>query len=238
MTVSPSSATAGRTAKTRRRPRTSRASIRSSPLPQRRGSGSSMPPGTLAAPASTAARTRWRCRPARLTPRPWAARRCITGPAATHHSEEWWNGATDAPPTGQGGFGLSAFFPRPAYQDGFHAPRCGRSRTSSSTPTRPRRRDLSGLGRRLPGAALLRRHQRRGAWRGRRQRRSSTKRSARISATRTRPFMPSPRATSSTPPQNWAATSHMSASDPQAQCAAARHPRSNARPSERAVNPR
>ena len=44
----------------------------------------------------------------------------IAGPAATYHSEEWWNGSTDTPPTGQGGFGLSAFFDRPAYQDGFH----------------------------------------------------------------------------------------------------------------------
>jgi Pro-kumamolisin, activation domain/Bacterial Ig-like domain (group 1)/Invasin, domain 3/Subtilase family len=42
------------------------------------------------------------------------------GPAATHQSETWWDGATDVPATGQGGFGLSAFFARPAYQNGFH----------------------------------------------------------------------------------------------------------------------
>lgn len=33
-------------------------------------------------------------------------------------SERWWDGLADVPPTGQGGFGTSAFFPRPSYQDG------------------------------------------------------------------------------------------------------------------------
>jgi len=32
--------------------------------------------------------------------------------------ETWWNGSADTPQTGQGGFGISRFFTRPAYQDG------------------------------------------------------------------------------------------------------------------------
>lgn len=32
--------------------------------------------------------------------------------------EIWWNGSADTPQTGQGGFGTSRFFARPAYQDG------------------------------------------------------------------------------------------------------------------------
>lgn len=43
----------------------------------------------------------------------------ITGPTAVYQSETWWNGLTNTPPTGQGGFGVSRFFARPAYQDGF-----------------------------------------------------------------------------------------------------------------------
>lgn len=35
-----------------------------------------------------------------------------------YDTESWWNGAADTPPTGQGGFGASKFFGRPAYQDG------------------------------------------------------------------------------------------------------------------------
>ena len=34
----------------------------------------------------------------------------------TYGSETWWNGANGTPPTGQGGFGVSRFFPAPAYQ--------------------------------------------------------------------------------------------------------------------------
>lgn len=41
------------------------------------------------------------------------------GPGFTYGSETWWNGVADTPPTGQGGFGVSKFFPRPSYQDGF-----------------------------------------------------------------------------------------------------------------------
>ncbi len=36
-------------------------------------------------------------------------------------SEAWWDGTADLQPTGQGGYGLSAFFERPAYQDGWTA---------------------------------------------------------------------------------------------------------------------
>ena len=36
-------------------------------------------------------------------------------------SESWWDGTADTPPTGQGGFGVSAFFARPAYQDAWTA---------------------------------------------------------------------------------------------------------------------
>src|SRR5207253_2957487 len=38
--------------------------------------------------------------------------------AGTYGSETWWNSATDLVPGGQGGFGLSRFFPRPSYQSG------------------------------------------------------------------------------------------------------------------------
>ncbi len=38
------------------------------------------------------------------------------GPLNIYQSETWWNGAGATPPTGQGGFGLSKFFSRPAYQ--------------------------------------------------------------------------------------------------------------------------
>lgn len=41
------------------------------------------------------------------------------GVGGLYGGETWWNGATDTPPTGQGGFGVSKFFGRPAYQNGF-----------------------------------------------------------------------------------------------------------------------
>jgi subtilase family serine protease len=40
------------------------------------------------------------------------------GPGLTYGTEQWWNGTKDTPPTGQGGFGVSRFFPAPAYQKG------------------------------------------------------------------------------------------------------------------------
>lgn len=36
-------------------------------------------------------------------------------------SETWWDGSAANPPTGQGGFGVSVFFDRPAYQAGQHS---------------------------------------------------------------------------------------------------------------------
>ncbi|HZZ10977.1 MAG TPA: protease pro-enzyme activation domain-containing protein [Paraburkholderia sp.] len=39
------------------------------------------------------------------------------GPGHTYGSETWWDGTNDTPPTGQGGFGVSRFFARPAYQN-------------------------------------------------------------------------------------------------------------------------
>ena len=35
-------------------------------------------------------------------------------------SETWWDGSSASPPSGQGGFGVSRYFSRPAYQDGFN----------------------------------------------------------------------------------------------------------------------
>jgi hypothetical protein len=43
------------------------------------------------------------------------------GPAFTYGSETWWDGSPQSPATGQGGFGLSRFFARPVYQNGFTA---------------------------------------------------------------------------------------------------------------------
>jgi hypothetical protein len=45
----------------------------------------------------------------------------MLGPGHTYGSETWWNGVGDTPPTGQGGFGVSRFFGRPAYQNGHTA---------------------------------------------------------------------------------------------------------------------
>jgi hypothetical protein len=40
------------------------------------------------------------------------------GPGFTYGGESWWDGSTEVPPTGQGGFGVSRFFGRPPYQNG------------------------------------------------------------------------------------------------------------------------
>ncbi|MGA8276632.1 MAG: protease pro-enzyme activation domain-containing protein [Rhodanobacteraceae bacterium] len=40
------------------------------------------------------------------------------GPGDIWAGETWWNGTNDTPQTGQGGFGASRYFARPAYQDG------------------------------------------------------------------------------------------------------------------------
>ncbi len=39
----------------------------------------------------------------------------------TYGIEKFWDGTSGTPPTGQGGFGVSEFFARPGYQDGFTA---------------------------------------------------------------------------------------------------------------------
>ncbi|MFO1313349.1 MAG: protease pro-enzyme activation domain-containing protein [Burkholderiales bacterium] len=41
--------------------------------------------------------------------------------ALTYGTETWWNGTTASPPSGQGGYGVSKFFNRPSYQNGFTA---------------------------------------------------------------------------------------------------------------------
>jgi len=43
------------------------------------------------------------------------------GPGFTYQSETWWNGSNSTPVTGQGGFGVSRFFPRPSYQNSLNS---------------------------------------------------------------------------------------------------------------------
>ena len=43
------------------------------------------------------------------------------GVGFTYGSETWWDGNASTPPSGQGGFGVSKFFFRPGYQNGFNA---------------------------------------------------------------------------------------------------------------------
>ncbi len=66
-------------------------------------------PNTLAVPASSPSLTA-----VGGTSRTW-------GPGYIWESERWWNGSADPIPTGQGGFGTSRFFARPAFQNGFTA---------------------------------------------------------------------------------------------------------------------
>jgi hypothetical protein len=42
------------------------------------------------------------------------------GNGITYGGETWWNGTTSTPQTGEGGFGVSKFFTRPAYQNGLN----------------------------------------------------------------------------------------------------------------------
>ena len=42
------------------------------------------------------------------------------GPTYIYGTETWWDGTTNTPPTGQGGFGFSKYFPRPSYQAGLN----------------------------------------------------------------------------------------------------------------------
>ncbi|MGA9342543.1 MAG: protease pro-enzyme activation domain-containing protein [Rhodanobacteraceae bacterium] len=41
------------------------------------------------------------------------------GAGGVRQGETWWDGSAQTPQTGQGGFGVSRFFARPSYQDGF-----------------------------------------------------------------------------------------------------------------------
>jgi kumamolisin len=43
------------------------------------------------------------------------------GAGDLHAGETWWDGSASTPQTGRGGFGVSRFFARPAWQDGFTA---------------------------------------------------------------------------------------------------------------------
>jgi hypothetical protein len=43
------------------------------------------------------------------------------GPAMNLVSQRWWDGSASTPPTGSGGFGISKYFSKPAYQNGYTA---------------------------------------------------------------------------------------------------------------------
>ena len=42
----------------------------------------------------------------------------VGGTSPSNGGEVWWNGSSDVPPSGEGGFGVSQDFPRPSYQNG------------------------------------------------------------------------------------------------------------------------
>ncbi|SRR5579875_3888966 len=60
--------------------------------------------------------------------------------AGSYGGESWWDGTNNTPPTGQGGFGVSTFFTRPAYQNGLN-PLANRSVPDVTAPADP----LNGL---------------------------------------------------------------------------------------------
>jgi kumamolisin len=45
----------------------------------------------------------------------------VIGPGNTYGSETWWNGTNSTPVTGQGGFGVSKYFTKPAYQNALNS---------------------------------------------------------------------------------------------------------------------
>ena len=59
------------------------------------------------------------------------------GPGFTYGSESWWNGSTSVPPNGQGGFGVSLFFPQPAYQSSVFSGGTMRSIPDVAAPADP-----------------------------------------------------------------------------------------------------
>ena len=83
------------------------------------------------------------------------------GPGFTYAGESWWDGSTSVPPTGQGGFGVSVFFPQPTYQSSLLSggtmrwiPRCGCPRRSHLR-YRDMRGGRRGVPRRGPSLAAL-----------------------------------------------------------------------------------
>ncbi|MGA9335177.1 MAG: protease pro-enzyme activation domain-containing protein, partial [Rudaea sp.] len=60
----------------------------------------------------------------------------LPGLDGTYGSETWWDGSQHTPPSGQGGFGNSRFFARPAYQNGLNA-QAQRSIPDVSAPADP-----------------------------------------------------------------------------------------------------
>ena len=58
------------------------------------------------------------------------------GVGGTYGSETWWDGSQGTPPTGQGGYGVSRFFPRPAYQSALSTA-TGRSVPDIAIPADP-----------------------------------------------------------------------------------------------------
>ena len=59
------------------------------------------------------------------------------GPGFTYVGESWWNGSNSVPPTGQGGFGVSLFFPQPAYQSSVFSGGTMRSIPDVAAPADP-----------------------------------------------------------------------------------------------------
>ena len=159
-TASTSSATAGRIAKTRRRSPTCRASTRSCRPPLRRASACSTAPATRQHVSRRLAEHRRACR--RRRPRHRSRRHVAADepPASPTAAKNGGTAATHTPPTGQGGFGVSRFFARPAYQNGLNASAGARFRTSSRQRRSGQRRDdLPGRRRRLSDRSAVRRHQ-------------------------------------------------------------------------------
>jgi len=59
------------------------------------------------------------------------------GSGFTYGTETWWDGSGEIPATGQGGFGVSRYFARPSYQNGFNAS-ATRSVPDVAVPADPR----------------------------------------------------------------------------------------------------
>ena len=86
-----------------------------------------------------------------------------SGPTYIYGSETWWNGVLATPPTGQGGFGLSKYFPRPTYQAAFSMASMRSIPDVVDNADPADGVDLSGGCRRMPDRSALWRDQRGGA---------------------------------------------------------------------------